>query len=91
MTRNETPLFSKRVMQGVGAADEPGDGQSFGQHRCNLVCKGILDAWLRGATSTDSRLAAIDARFRANGLSLMHPHLNEGVQDQYNLPNEELN
>jgi hypothetical protein len=39
-----TPLFTKTLWPGIGAAVEPGTGESFGSHRCRLTAEGIVDA-----------------------------------------------
>ena len=69
-----TPLFTKRLWPGVGAAVEPGSGESFGSHRCRLTAEGIVDAWRQdGAQETPKRMAAVAARFAAAGLDLQRP------------------
>ena len=62
-----TPLFTKTLWPGVGAAVEPGTGESFGSHRCRLTAEGIVDAWRRGEQSAPARYAATEARFAAGG------------------------
>lgn len=74
--RPETPLFTKMLKPGIGMAEEPGTGESFGMHRCRLVAEGIIDAWVTGSQSTETRLEAVEKRFAANGLNLDHPYLN---------------
>lgn len=80
------PLFTKELLPGLGAADEPGTGESFGQSRCRLVCLGIVDAWLRGLHTREARLQAVSERFSLLGLSLARPYLNEGMEDSYEWP-----
>jgi hypothetical protein len=80
------PLFTKELLPGLGVADEPGDGKSFGQHRSQLVAEGLVDAWLRRLLDLRGRTEAISRRFAAHGLSLAAPHLGESTADQYLLP-----
>jgi HopA1 effector protein family len=82
-----TPLFSKRLWPGVGAAVEPGSGESFGSHRCRLTAEGIVDAWRQGGVQeTRKRMAAIAARFAAAGLDLQRPWLGPGGVDPFKIP-----
>jgi hypothetical protein len=79
--RPAVPLFSRPLRPGVGLAEDPGNGESFGMHRCRLVAEGIVEAWRRGAVSPDDRLGMIQARFAREALSLAKPHLNPGSAD----------
>lgn len=74
--RPATPLFSKTVFPGVGVAEDPGTGESFGMHRCRLLAEGLVDAWLAGSHGVGARLEAVQKRFTAQGLSLATPYLN---------------
>ena len=79
--RPSVPLFSRPLRDGVGIAEDPGTGESFGMHRCRMVAEGIVDAWMRSDQSVEGRRAAIAARFTANGCSLDFPHLSPGSVD----------
>ena len=82
-----TPLFTKCLWPGVGAAVEPGSGESFGSHRCRLTAEGIVDAWRQGgAQDTLKRMAAVAARFAAAGLDLQRPWLGPGGVDPFMIP-----
>ena len=82
----DVPLCSKPLLEGLGAADEPGNARSFGQTRSYIIAQGILDAWASGTDSRDMRLAYTSFRFRQLGLSLSQPHLSEGALDRYQWP-----
>jgi len=82
-----TPLFTKRLWPGVGAAVEPGSGESFGSHRCRLTAEGIVDGWRQGgAQETPKRMAAVAARFAAAGLDVQRPWLGPGGVDPFTVP-----
>jgi hypothetical protein len=70
-----TPLFTFRLLPGVGLAEDPNTGESFGMSRCRLTAEGIVDAWTAGEQGVDARLLAIAARFLRDGLDLDRPHL----------------
>jgi hypothetical protein len=73
--RPEVPLFSRELRPGIGIAEEPNTGESFGMHRCRMTAEGVLDAWAAGDQTVNGRLHAIQARFRAAGFDLDRPHL----------------
>jgi hypothetical protein len=75
------PLFACRFMNGVGVADDPGTGESFGMHRCRLVAEGLADAFRSNVIGADARLEAVRARFARNGLNLDAPYLGPGLAD----------
>ena len=81
-----TPLFTKTLWPGIGAAVEPGSGESFGSHRCRLMAEGIVDAWRQGEQGTHTRLAAIKQRFANEGLDLARPWLGPNGFDPFELP-----
>jgi len=82
-----TPLFTKRLWPGVGAAVDPGSGESFGSHRCRLAAQGIVGAWRRdGSQDTPRRLAAVAACFAAARLDLQRPWLGPGGTDTFVTP-----
>lgn len=82
-----TPAFSKRLAPGLGLAEEPGAGDSFGTNRCLLVADGIIRAHERGRHSLDERLHEVEARFEEDGVRLAAPYLNPGSTDHYDFPN----
>jgi hypothetical protein len=81
--RDEVPLFTKRLAPGLGLAEDPGNGLSFGQHRCRLVARGLWAAHQIGEQGPEDRLRAIVGAFRAEGLDAEHPYLSQGSVDDY--------
>ena len=51
----DVPLFTKRMAPGLGLAEDPRNGLSFGQHRCELIAHGLWDAFERGEHGRDAR------------------------------------
>lgn len=77
--RPAVPLFSLKVRDGVGIAEDPPRATvplSFGQHRCRLVAKGVVDAG--PAADAAARFESVAASFAAAGISIDAPHLNPG-------------
>jgi hypothetical protein len=81
-----TPLFTRPLWPGIGGAADPGNGESFGMHRCRLTAEGLVDAWRGGAPDTTARLAAVAAKFSANGLDLARPWLAAADADPFVAP-----
>jgi len=81
-----TPVFSKRMAPGLGLAEDPGEGASFGEDRCRLLADGLIRAYERGRRSVADRLEAVADRFVEAGLRLDQPFLNAGSHDTYEWP-----
>jgi hypothetical protein len=81
--RASVPALTKRLAPGVGVADDPGAGESFGMHRCRLIADGVVRAHRQGCRSIDDRLDVVAKRFAEDGISLERPYLGAGVPDDY--------
>ncbi len=77
--RDGVPALTKPIAHGIGIAEEPGGGESFGEHRCRLLAEAIVDA----GDSADARLAAVRGRFADAQISLDAPYLQPGSIDAY--------
>lgn len=86
LLKREVPLLTKPLCDGIGVAESPTGGESFGMHRCRLIAEGIVDAWVEGQQGVEARLHATERRFMTEGLSLALPYLNPGSEDIYNIP-----
>jgi len=85
--RATVPGFSKKLMPGVGLAEELeaplNEKVSFGQHRSFLVAGGIARAFLEERNTEEGRYAAIVQEFRESDLDALRPYLNSGSIDSY--------
>jgi HopA1 effector protein family len=81
----EVPLFTRLIRPGVGLAEDPQTGLSFGMHRTWLVARGLAMSYLLGHTEKAERLGDLAREFAAVGLSLDQPHLNRPRPDPYQL------
>jgi type III HopA1-like effector protein len=84
--KSETPLFTKRIAPGFALAEDPGNGESFGMHRCRIVAEAIWQAYSEGSQTEEARLEEVRKRFMSYGLTLDRPYLNSRSDDQYDLP-----
>lgn len=76
------PLFTLPLAPGLGLAEDPGHGESFGTHRCRLVAEALL------RRPEGDRPATVASWFAAYGLDLARPWLNPGSVGGYALPGE---
>lgn len=83
---SDTPLFTKCLASGLGLAEEPGNGESFGQYRCRLFAESIWNSYEKGLQSEQERLEEARQHFASNGLALDAPYLNPGSTDTYEFP-----
>jgi HopA1 effector protein family len=79
----EVPLFARGLRAGVGLAEDPGGGHSFGTHRALLVALALADIHLSGLRGEEDWWRALRVRFEAFGLRLERPHLNGLGPDPY--------
>jgi hypothetical protein len=81
--RPATPLLSLKMHEGIGLAEDPGNGESFGMNRSRLVAQAIWDGYARGMQSEEARMAELAIQFQRTGLSLDRPHLRAASADIY--------
>jgi hypothetical protein len=85
---DSVPLFSKRVAKGLGVAEDPGTGESFGQSRCHRLAESVWNCHQQGEQSLQARWAEFRRLLKKNGIDSQHLHLNAGSMDWYELPPE---
>lgn len=84
----DVPLFSKRAAKGLGVAEDPGTGESFGQSRCRRMAESVWNCFQRGEQTTGARWDEFARLLREGGLDPLHTYLNSGSLDWYELPPE---
>ena len=88
--RPEVPLFTKRLAPGLGLAEDPRNGMSFGQHRCHLVAHALWRAFERGAATREARAESLASTYREAGLDPLRPYLEPHAPDVYDFEPGEL-
>lgn len=74
--RPSAPLFTLPLGRGIGMAEDPGvPGTSYGQHRSEIVAKGLVAAKKGRARTRKEQVAAIHEAFRAAGLDPDRAHV----------------
>ena len=81
MAGRPTPLFTRRLADGLGAAEDPGNGESFGMSRCRVVAEGLWNAFVVGAREPEPVVEIVRAHARRYGLDPDRPWLNPRSSD----------
>lgn len=81
--RQAVPALTKMLARGVGLAEDPFDGESFGVSRCRLIAEGLQRAHEAARRDTEARFATVIDRFLEAGVSPDAPFLNPGSADRY--------
>ncbi|MGE5177937.1 MAG: lanthionine synthetase LanC family protein [Bacteroidota bacterium] len=80
------PAFTKMLSPGLGLAESPIGGDSFGMSRCRLLAESLLRAHDAGVTAPRARVAFVEKHLQENGVDIERPYLNPGSADRYDLP-----
>jgi hypothetical protein len=82
----DIPCFTKLLAPGLGLAEDPGEGESFGMHRCKIMAKGMIYAFEQRQKSLEDRLKTVMNFFAKANVRVEVPFLNPGSSDIYNFP-----
>jgi hypothetical protein len=83
--RPEVPLFTRALAPGLGVAEDPGNGLSFGQARCRTAAAALWAAYEEGKESEEDRAAVLAEAYAREGLEVDGLHLSPGSHDRYDL------
>lgn len=72
--RPAVPSLSLPLGRGVSFAEDPLNGQSFGQHRSRLLAEAIIDAERSGYGSSKDRLDHVARHFERSGIDMHRPY-----------------
>jgi hypothetical protein len=77
LLRGGAPPLTLRVRHGLAACDDPGTGESFGQHRTRLIAEAVLAAPTATASESngDVVLGSICERFSTAEIPIERPYL----------------
>jgi hypothetical protein len=80
--RDDVPLFTLPIAPGLGLAEDPETGESFGMNRCRHVAEALWSAHTR-SLPVDAYLGAVKEQFEQHKLNFQRPYLNPGSVDLY--------
>jgi hypothetical protein len=81
--KNGEPAFTKQLAMGVGLAEDPGQGESFGSHRCRILAESLVRAYEQRKKSVQEQLRVVTECFQENGINLNKPFVTSAVVDNY--------
>lgn len=81
--RNKSPALTYRIAPGLAIAEDPGQGMSFGLHRCRLIAEACVQATESGFAASRDLLLRVDRVFADNGIDLRRPHYYRAGDDAY--------
>ncbi len=82
----ETPLFTKVLAPGLGLAEDPGGGESFGMSRCRMLAEGLWAAHGLGLNSLESRVRAVISHLAEQQVTPERPYSTGGYAESYDYP-----
>ena len=83
--RPAVPLCTKPLADGLGLAEDPHNGLSFGQARCRVVAQTLWQCFTAGQTDPVARLITLERMFKQAGLDPLRPFLDRQSSDVYSL------
>jgi class II lanthipeptide synthase len=83
--RPTTPALTKRLAPGLGFAEQPSMGESYGLSRCGALGRGLIRAQEQGTTRRGDRLSAVVESLADERIDLETPFLNPGSPDVYEI------
>jgi len=81
--RPGTPALTKPLGEGLGLAEDPPGGDSFGMDRCGLLAEAMVRAFELGCSRREEQLALVAATFDERGIDFERPYLNADSTDEY--------
>jgi len=81
--RSMIPIFTKFIAPGVGLAEDPGKGESFGTNRCHLLAKAMIKFNRLRIKSLSGKLSKVQESFSEAGIDIDKPFLNPNSIDCY--------
>jgi hypothetical protein len=81
--RPRTPAFTRALAPGVGLAESPTTGESFGQHRCGVLADGIVDAHEQGVAPGAARVESVIESLAASGVKIDVPYLERSLDGRH--------
>lgn len=78
-----TPMFVKTLLPGLGLAEDPSNGFSFGISRSKLIAETLYDCMLSGISNKEQMEDVLCHAFLIAGISATHPYATTGNIKMY--------
>jgi hypothetical protein len=69
-----TPLFAKRLADGLGFAEDPRDDNSFGFSRAKIIAGALIRCLVEGRRSSDEIVLSVQQSFEEEGIDPLTPY-----------------
>lgn len=80
------PLFAKKLASGISLAEDPANGESFGQNRCRLFAESIYDAYTKDISKLKEKIEHVKEYFEIQDINFNIPYLkNTKSSDDYDI------
>jgi lantibiotic modifying enzyme len=76
-----TPALVMQIADGLGVADDPGGGESFGLHRCHLLAESIIRSEELKVRSVGEKIKILETHLLEAGIDPEKPYLGSGLED----------
>lgn len=82
--KSATPLFAKKLASGLSLAEDPNNGESFGQNRSRILAEALYKIYDNRALSVTDQMLQINEHFDKNNIDVEKPYLkNNDSIDNY--------
>lgn len=86
--KEEVPMFTLQIAKGVGYAEDPGKGMSFGMSRASVIAEAIVDGFFR-KEKINQRVTTVINHLKQKGMEINRLHLNKHTIVTPNFPSYE--
>jgi hypothetical protein len=83
--REGVPPLTKELARGVGLAEDPGDGRSFGESRCVALAEAMVAMRAQGSLDASDGLEVLSAHLAGAGIDPARPYLRANHDASYEL------
>jgi HopA1 effector protein family len=83
--RSPVPLFTFEIAPGIGLAEDPGGGVSFGQTRCEFVVDGLVRSFFEGDEISKDRISKMESIFITASINPDRPYLNPLSKNDFSM------
>jgi HopA1 effector protein family len=84
--KNGEPAFTKRLARGLCLAEDPGENESFGSHRCRVLAEALVRGFERRKESLQERIKIVRQCFEEHDIDFYKPFLTPPYVDDYDFP-----
>ena len=74
LSKSATPLFAKKLVPGLSLAEDPNNGESFGQNRSRILAEALYEIYDNNMLSITDQLLQISKHFDKNDIDVEKPY-----------------